>query len=191
MFFCHNCDNLFNITNLTQQKGGDRVNYDEIVKKILAKEQIDKATIPLLSVNELIKQESYNNLKSAQKEYIYNKIADLTKLNEGNLKNVEVKDVPDKVYFLCTNCGTTKKIKENTLIFSKVSNDISQSYVASDLTNMQYSDILPITRKYICPNDKCMSHNDLEKREAKFFRLNNSMRLKYICLACDTTFDPL
>jgi hypothetical protein len=177
---------------LTQhQKGGDRVDYDDIIKKILGKEIIGPDVAVKLSVKELLKQESYNNLKSNQKEYVYNKIADLTKINQDDIKKIEVKDVPDKVYFLCTNCGTTKQIKENTLIFSKVSNDISQSYVASDLSNMQYSDILPVTRKYICPKDDCESHKNIEKREAKFFRLNNSMRLKYVCLACNTTFDPL
>lgn len=193
MFFCHNCNNIFDITNIPHsQKGGAKtVDYNEIIKKILLKDNIDELTAKDLSIGELIKQEAYNSLKPTHREYVYNKIMELTKINESKLKNTELKEEPDKVYFLCKNCGTSKKIKENTLVFSKVSNDISQSYVATDLSVMQYSDILPITRKYICPNEKCKSHTDLDAREAKFFRLNNSYRLKYTCLACNTTFDPL
>jgi hypothetical protein len=190
MFFCPNCDNLFNITNVVpDQKGGDRVNYGSVITSILAKEQIDKVLAEKLSVVELVKQEEYNSLKSTQKEYVYNKVTELTKMNENKLKNVEIKDVPDKVYLKCSNCATTKKVKENTLIFSRVSDNVSQGHVASDLSNMKHSDILPITRRYICPKQSCESHDNTEKREAKFFRLNNSMRLKYTCLACDTTFD--
>jgi ribosomal protein S27AE len=194
MFFCPNCNNLFNITNLAkhnkQLEGGKVVNYDELIKKILSKETIDDSQIEGLSIENLLKQETYNSLKPTHREYVYNKVMDLTKIQENKLKNTEMKEHHDEVYFICNNCGTTKKVKENTLIFSKVSNDISQSYVASDLADMQHSDILPITRIYICPNTECESHKNLAKREAKFFRLNNSFRLKYICLACNTSFDP-
>jgi hypothetical protein len=193
MFFCPNCNNIFDITNVSsssEQAGGSKINYDEVIIKILKKESLDDDTIKMLSLNDLMKQESYNNLKSAHKEYVFNKVVDLTKMNESQLKNTEMKKVMDTMYFICKNCGTTKKIKEGTLIFSKVSSDIAQSYVASDLSVMKYSDVLPITRKYICPDIKCESHTNPEKREAKFFRLNNSYRLKYICMACDLIFDP-
>jgi hypothetical protein len=195
MFFCPNCNNLFNITNLSknnkQLEGGKNVDYDDLIKRILAKETIDDSQVQGLTIDNLLKQEFYNSLKPTHREYVYNKVLDLTKVQETKLKNTEIKEQGDEVHFICNNCGTTKKVKENTLIFSKVSNDISQSYIASDLADMQYSDILPVTRVYICPNEKCESHTNLEKREAKFFRLNNSYRLKYVCLACTTTFDPL
>lgn len=195
MFFCPNCNNIFNITSLSKDNklegGAKLVDYNDLIKKILSKAIIDESQIQDLSIENLLKQETYNNLKSTYKEYVYNKVMELTKVQENKLKNTEIKESNDEVYFICNNCGTTKRVKENTLIFSKVSNDISQSYVATDLSDMQYSDILPITRIYICPNVDCESHKNLEKREAKFFRLNNSFRLKYICLACNTTFDPL
>jgi hypothetical protein len=193
MFLCPNCKNIFDITNtLTVQSGGAKnINYEEIITKILMKEVLEEEIIKILKIDDITKQESYNNLKLSNREYVYNKVMELTKMHEENLKNIDIKKPLSDMYFICKNCGTTKKIKENTLIFSKVSSDISQSYVAPDLSSMKYSDIIPITKKYVCPNRKCVSHDNLEKREAKFFRLNNSYRLKYICLACDEIFDPL
>ena len=79
-------------------------------------------------------------------------------------------------------------MKPGTLIFSKYSNDISQSYTSKDSSIMKYSDILPKTRKYKCPNSECESHHDLSKKEATFFRMNNNVQIKYICNACDTSF---
>ncbi len=196
MFFCPNCDNVFDITSITKEQtgganGGAKLDYQELINKILLKEEIDQNSISQLSLDELVKQDAYNNLKSTHREYVYNKVMELMKYIEKKLKDVEIKESPNKMYFICKNCGTTKKIKENTLLFSKVSSDISQSYVASDLSIMKYSDIIPITKKYICPTTHCVSHADLTKREAKFFRLNNSYRLKYLCMACDTIFDPI
>jgi uncharacterized protein YlaI/transcription elongation factor Elf1 len=191
MFFCPNCDNVFDITNINKEQGGGaKLDYQELVNRILLKETIESDIISQLSLDDLVKHDAYNNLKPTHREYVFNKVMELTKNIEKKLKDTDVKESQNRMYFICKNCGTTKRIKPNTLLFSKVSNDISQSYVASDLTIMKYSDILPITKKYICPNNNCESHTDLTKREAKFFRLNNSFRLKYLCMACDTIFDP-
>lgn len=196
MFLCPNCKNIFDITNslIEQPQTGGAVTpikYDEVITKILEKEHIDDNTVKQLSLDDLVKKDAYNTLKASSKEYVYNRIADLLHIYEENLKNVDIKKSSSELQFICNNCGTKEKIKENTLIFSKVSNDISQSYVAPNLLTMKYSDIIPITRKYICPNDTCISHKDMSKREAKFFRLNNAYRLKYICLACDEVFDSM
>lgn len=198
MFLCPNCRNIFDITNVNtelQQTGGNQnggapnVNYDEIITKILNKEFISDTISKQLSLDDLTKKDSYNSLKSSSKEYVYNKVAELLHTYEESLKNVEIKKSTTELQFICNNCGTKEKIKENTLIFSKVSNDISQSYVSPNLLSMKHSDIIPVTKKYICPNATCESHKDFNKREAKFFRLNNSYRVKYICLACDEIFD--
>ena len=90
---------------------------------------------------------------------------------------------------ICNNCGYMKPIPEGTLIFSKVSTDIAQSYSTSDFKDMVYSDILPRTRKYICPNTKCESHTNPQKKEASFFRMNNTFKVKYVCQTCSTVFN--
>ena len=137
MFFCPNCDNVFDITNLNdkgeKQDGGAGVDWQEVISKILAKEDIDQKTVDQISVESLVKQDIYNGLKSSVKEYVHNKVLELTKDVEKKLKGTEAKETQNRMYFICRNCGTTKQIKDGTLLFSKVSGDISQSYVASDL----------------------------------------------------------
>ena len=125
-------------------------------------------------------------LKSVEKEYVHNKLNDLLPLNKKKI--ADGKQITDNAQFICNNCGYTEKIKAGTLIFSKYSNDISQSYSTDDSSIMEFSDILPRTRKYKCPNSECVSHNDLSKREATFFRMNNNVKIKYICNACHTSF---
>ena len=101
---------------------------------------------------------------------------------------VDKTDDQEKAFFICNNCGFIKRIEPRTLIFSRTSESISQSYDINEYNDMLNSKILPRTRKYVCPNSKCISHNDSYQREAVFFRLNNSYKIKYICNACGTDF---
>ena len=93
------------------------------------------------------------------------------------------------INFICSNCGYSKVIDPRTLLFSRTSKNVAESYVANDVVNMAFSDIIFRTRKYICSNDKCESHKDPEKREAIFFRMNNSYKVKYICDTCKTVLN--
>jgi len=184
MYFCNNCNNVFDITKSSTQSGGDI--YGNLINKILDNLTIDKKEIEGLSLNELINNSNYKKLKNKHKEYVYNKFQDLIFIrkkqeNDGNNKY-------EKVYFICNNCGFKKPIDEDTLIFSKVSSNISQNYSTTDFKDMINCDILPRTRKYICPNSKCESYIDIKKREASFFRMNNTFQVKYICHACGTIF---
>lgn len=191
MFFCQNCDNVFDIMKgETKQSGG--VNNKDLITKILknvtldAKEMKDLESI---NIDEFIHSPEYNKLKSNQKEFVYNKIQELLPLEFKKILTEEIKQSADeKAYFVCNNCGNKKAIRKGTLIFSKVSSDIAQSYSSADVSEMKYSDILPRTRKYICPNDECPSHTNYSVREAVFFRMNNTFRVKHICLACDYVF---
>lgn len=207
MQFCPNCNNVFDITKSSVQNGGlidDKLNdienvnleggavmdnYDEIIRKIIDNETISKNNLDKVSLDELTKSIGYKKLKYRQREYIFNKLQDLLPIEKKKIVKEQLqKQQMEKAFYICKNCGYLKQIEEGTLIFSKVSPDIAQSYTTTDLRTMASSDILPITRKYICPNDKCESQHDLTKREASFFRLNNSFRIKYICLACKTAF---
>lgn len=187
MYFCPNCNNVFDITKNPhegkEQQGGAK-DYITIIDKIINKEEITKADVEKFNLENLIKDPTYKKLKVDQKELVYNTIQQLLPAEK---KIKEKEEAPEKAYFICKNCGFLKPVDDGTLIFSRVSNDISQSYTASDsasLTAMASSDILPKTRKYVCTNSNCISHTDPSKREACFFRMNNSYKIKYICLAC-------
>ena len=183
MFFCPDCDNAFDITRLaTQQGGADETaipttfpkkkedkgdKYEIIINKIL-EGQTNSTDFANLDPQSILHSEAFKKLKSKQREYVYNKIQDampkqqkVTRL-ENESKKVNLDD--NLAYFICKNCGLTKKIQPKTLIFTRTSEDIAQSYVSGNYDDMLDSDILPHTRKYICPNKECSSHTNPEKR---------------------------
>lgn len=212
MYFCPNCNNVFDITKSSSQAGGNissdeseilttssdsfkmigsgsDSDYENIIKKLVNREEIVENDLIKISLDELIKSTSYKKLNSKQREFVYNHIQDLLPLEKKKIIKEDIgKQSSEKAYFICKNCGYMRPIEESTLIFSRVSSDIAQSYTTSDFKDMAYSDILPRTRKYLCANDKCISHKDPIKREAVYFRLNNSFKVKYICLACGTSY---
>lgn len=179
---------LLQKTHEDTQKGGDI--YDDLVQKILNNQPIDETDIKNININDITKSQTYKKLKIKNKEYVDNKIQDLLPLNEKKVMKDKVEKSLDELsaYFVCNNCGYAIKIKPSTKIFSRTSEDISQNYAVSDYGDLLYSDIVPRTRKYICPNKKCESHKDNSKREAIFFRLNNTYKIKYICCTCKTDF---
>lgn len=233
MFFCPNCDNMYDIarsipqsgkgrldiklsnessesflsidstklsitddivdTDISVQSGGkksdDSDNYGDLLSKILD-ETVTSTDFKNIDVDELLKSASYKKLKVRHKEFIYNKIQDMLPTNKKKItKNVIEKSEEELMaFFICNNCGYAKKIEPGTKIFSRTSEDISQNYAVADYKEMLNSKILPYTRKYICPNKKCESYNDPSKREAVFFRLNNSYKVKYLCTTCGTDF---
>lgn len=200
--FCPNCNNILDITKSSKQAGGAKDeestdsdssthsdHSDTFIQKILHNHKIDDTSIDTINFDDLLKSDEYKNLSVENKELVYNKIQDLkpTDIKKTTYEKNMAK-TSEKAYFICDSCGYLKPIDDGTLIFSRVSNDIVQHYASSEVNDMQYSSILPRTRKYICPNTKCISHTDDSKREAVFFRLNNSYRVKYICLPCGTVF---
>lgn len=200
MFFCPNCNYAFDITKSSStQKGGvveessenisDTLDqYGKIIKAILDKE--DPGDLTKISIDNLLKNTTYKKLKNKQKEYVYNVVQDLLPKTDKKLLQEKTDKLGDqnKAFFVCNNCGFLKKIEPQTLIFSRTSESISQSYSVQDFSDMLHSNILPITRKYNCPNEKCESHKDTSKLEASFFRLNNTNKIKYICRTCGTDF---
>lgn len=217
MFFCSKCNNFYDITKFGNQKGGDILIggatssetsessesimspknidkndiYNILVNKVMQNETdtIKPADIEKIHMGELFKHPAYKKLKQSEKEYVFNSLSDL--LPKEQKKILEEKTdstVENLAYFLCNNCGNMEKIMPGTLIFSKTSQAISQSYSTSDSKEMVNSDILPRTKKYLCPNKSCLSYKDPKKKEAVFFRKNNSFEIKYICVECKTEF---
>ena len=93
-------------------------------------------------------------------------------------------------YFICKNCGHNEEISPKTLIFSKSgSGEGDTEAFENNYKYMIHASYLPRTRHYICPNDKCVSHDKHDKREAVFFRKPNSYKVVYVCCACETAFE--
>lgn len=192
MFFCPNCDNSFNITkSVSHQKGGKSISggdkYEAVIKKIIDGETINENDVNWVELDELAKVTGYKKLKQKQKEKVYNTILELLPVDKKDLPKSD-KTKKKQAFFICTNCGYNQPIKPRTVIFSRTSNDVSQSYISQDVRNMVHSDILRRTKKYICPNEKCESHKNIDKREAVSMRRNNTYHITMICEACQTVF---
>jgi predicted RNA-binding Zn-ribbon protein involved in translation (DUF1610 family) len=208
MFYCPNCNNIFDITRSIdnkQQVGGDN-NSSSLSSTQSSTQKLSESNIKLLinklldhvatlndvkniDYGEVIKSNSYKSLNNNERETVINGIQDL--LPNEKKKIMEFKNNVDieanAAYFICTNCGHARTIENGTLIFSRKSENITQSYDIGDYSDLKYSNILPRTRNYICINDKCDSHTDMKKKEAIFFRVGG-YNVKYVCLACDTIF---
>jgi len=191
MFFCPNCRNSYDITRTMPDAQTGGVDFNTVVDKILNGD-VSKEDVVKLDLNLLLKSSAYKKLSTKKKELVFNKIQDL--LPED--KKILIQNTPteenegNKAYFICRNCLYSRPINDGTLIYSKTSSKIMQSYDAHDESNRIYSEILPLTRKYVCPNKKCPSHTDFQKRIAAMYRLHNTFNLKYVCKACGTSWKP-
>jgi hypothetical protein len=122
-----------------------------------------------------------------------NNILDISK-NTSNASssssNVDNSNINTGVYFLCSNCGYYEDIKPGTKIYSKTSAEIAQvrGQGTENYDDLIHSDIMPRTRRYVCVNPDCESHNDPTKREAVFFTMNNTYKKRYVCVTCKASF---
>lgn len=210
MFFCPKCNNSFDITKTGIQKGGVLNSessdseettsssskkpsdvYDILINKIMNDDDVKQSDIIKINMTELVKHPSYRKLKSTEKEYVSNMISDLIPKDQKKIMEEKTDKLSSDnlAYFQCNNCGFMEKITPNTLIYSKTSQEISQNYSVGDYKDMIYSDIIPRTKNYLCPNKTCLSHTDINKKEAVFFRRNNTYEVKYVCTVCKTDFN--
>jgi citrate lyase gamma subunit len=170
---CIKCNNYYDITdNIEEQVGGE--NIEEYITNVINKREVNDIN---MDVNDVENHPAFKKLKAKQKEMV------LKKVNMNDMIGGDTK----VAYLICYNCGYNEEIKDDTLIFSKTTPNISKMYT-TDNHNMKYSKIIPRTVKYVCPNDKCETHKKPEKKKAVFFRQNNSYNIKYVCLVCDTKF---
>jgi len=110
--------------------------------------------------------------------------------NESSSENEELTKQSEKIiggFYICKNCLYSEPIESGTLIFNKISLRTSNKYVNIDkLKNKSYMNVLPYTRNYECINKKCESYKDPSKREAVFYRLQNSTQVYYTCNVCQS-----
>ena len=197
MHFCPQCGNEYDITkNSTgdqplqrmpgvqgvKQEGG-AVDYKALVQKLIKGDEIEDN----VDLKTVIKSEEYNKLDNDVKEIVFNRIQDKLPHDQKQLLETMKETVnPKKMFFFCYNCSTGSEIVPGTTIFTRTADSVTQFYSSEKYKNMLHSDILPITRQYICVNKTCPSHKDMNKREAVMFRPNNTYIIKYICKACET-----
>ena len=203
MFFCPKCDNMYSITKtppVIQQYGGDISDtpttlsssdksdksdkFELLIQKLLRKEKIENVDVETIQL--IFKSHTYKKLTGTDKEYIYNKLMEFVPVNEKkNFVDVTSGKSSNVAFFVCKNCAFFEPIENGTLITSRISANESREYTDyTNYKNLTHIKTLPLTRHYVCPNDKCASHKDNNKREAVFYRLDGTYRVRYICKEC-------
>lgn len=193
MFFCPNCNNMYNITKdntIKNMSGGDKeTNYSSQIKEILESNDFDsiKQIVAKVNVPLLLKSTEYKKLSTEDKGLLYNKIEDALPVEMKKILKTKVdsKDVTNQVYFSCSNCLYSEKIRPGTKIYSKTSSN-STTNLNENIDIKLYSNVLPVTRKYVCPNKDCKSHKDISQKEALIYRTSGTFQTKYICKSCET-----
>lgn len=172
------------------QSGGKLIDHDVIIKNILNNKNLSKDELNIIDMNKLIKTTSYKKLSNIKQKVIFNYIQDnISTKNKILVKNKDTTFNDNNiVYFVCKNCKYSRIINKQTLIYSKSDSEYYNENF--DIKKRLHSDILPITRKYVCKNKECKSHKDITLREASIVRLPNSYEIKYLCHACETSWSP-
>ena len=204
--FCEKCNNFMDITNIISKNDDNTTimldedeessNFDisETVADTTGKYDlsIDKLndilegnTIDVEVTNELYqaveKTPQFKKLDQNKQTLILNRLYE--RLVKKNKKPANNNRTFKESYFYCKNCGFNKKIPDGTFIYSKNIENNEDKYN----TNFQdyYNDpTIPISKKYVCVNDKCETHKNPGIKSAAFYRFNNTFKIRYLCGVC-------
>jgi fructose-specific phosphotransferase system component IIB len=176
------------LETVSEQKGG-ALELEKLIDIILKDNEIKTENVKGIDMTIVVKDKNFKRLTVQEKNKVFNSIQDaLPKAEKKLIKNKKKFDFKDTAYFICKNCGFNKEIESETLIYSKtneVSSNITMPESYIDLIN---DHTLPRTIRYSCTNKDCVSHTNINKKEAVFFRIGKTFRVRYICTACTTSW---
>lgn len=170
-------------TNVSKKKKNVILTDDEIINILAGKE----ITLDLdnYNMNDLNKIQLFNKLNSNQKTLVINRIYEKISKHIKLPKSQETILTKDS-YFYCKNCGYNEKIPSPTFIFSRTTKKNNEDAYNSNFTNLKYDNTLPNTKKYNCINKDCVTHKDPALKQAVFYRLEGTYKVRYICAICDS-----
>jgi len=97
----------------------------------------------------------------------------------------DIKDTDKGDCFVCSICDNVEPIKPGTLLLSKSNEDNEVENI-----NPKYKknvNALMHTTNYICPNKSCETHKNAKLKDAIIeYTKDNSYKIRYICLNCNT-----
>lgn len=182
MFFCPDCNFLLDLAKSGKDKNIKKITIKKVIDFIdlVNKNEQSKISKILFSEDKLKKNKDYKKIKGdKQKEVL------------SIFKNITRKKTPVKsnVNFYCRKCGFVNKLNSGTIVYRGTTEFTNEN---DNVTFLRKNDsTLPRTKDYICPNKECNSHKNTVDKEAIFYRPSqNSYELKYLCMLCDTTWNP-
>jgi hypothetical protein len=174
MYFCPQCKYMFDVKKGTVDV--DKTPIESIIdlfKIIKTKEDLNKYKATF----------NYNELKDNLK---YNKLSEEEKNNIENL----FKNQSSGAIFYCTNCAYQENITKSIKLYEVNFKDTDQNITnIDDLKLLIHDPTLPRTKDYMCKNINCITHKDLENKEAIYFKEKTSYKLNYVCTQCYTTWN--
>ena len=168
--FCPKCNFMLDITkNIDFHK----VNESSKIIALLLNDNININTN--ITIDTIKKDSKYKELSNDNKELLEKNNNKYKKLNKTG-------------FYKCLNCGYFKNISNETILIDSNKSDLYKGDIYLEL--QKNNNILPRTKDYICPNIKCKAHDKKYiDREAVFYRINKTYRLKYLCCLCNTEWN--
>jgi hypothetical protein len=176
MYFCPKCNYSFDISKSTNTVDDRKIldNPIDVLKRLKAKKNFAnyKASFPK---NELTDHKIYKKLSQHDKdtmEVIFN--------DNKSFGGIE---------FKCMNCNYRKPINETIRLYQmNVKSQYNIFHTIEDNKLLAMNPIYPRTKDYTCKNVNCITHkltgDDIEKKEAVFYREKDSYETNYLCTVC-------
>lgn len=190
MYFCDKCRFMFDVTkDIKSIQNGGKINKYllNLINKFENGDQIDENDINKISKRELLDFDGFDNLTKKKQQKIISMIKNIDPNFFTVDKNQEGGSSLNKsAYFICKFCQNSKPVKPMTLIYTKIfglsgnPNSINYNYVKDDHALFR-------TRNYICKNDKCETHNNINLKEAALIK-NSDDQIVYVCTVCSTNW---
>ena len=138
----------------------------------------ERRLILLLLASILQKHKEFIALKDKDKKELLN----ILKVNEDDSLNA---------FYVCKNCSYSERLTKRTNVLNKMYIGSVSGYNNADMFKYYVHDkTLPHTRDYVCRNKSCDTHKNPEKRDAKWFRTNqSSYTTYYVCTVCETVWN--
>jgi hypothetical protein len=139
-----NTTDIFNTSNFKELDSEQQ----ETIKTIILKTKVDKS----------INNYQYHCMMCGFSKKINNS----TKLYSKNLKKEKISDT---MIYVCCECKTVWPGIEGNFDNIDILKNDTKNY-----SDFCHDNTLPRTKKYICPNKKCITHKNFNKKEAIFFK---------------------
>jgi hypothetical protein len=175
MYFCPNCSYLFEIAKSS-----------EISKEVDTRNGIKKLTDAFKKLEEnddLSKFRAEFSKEEMGKNKKYQKLKEEDKIKINQLFDEIVSSGAE---FRCDNCNFTRQITETTLLYQINLEDNNIKIRSLEENELISKDpLLPHTHDYTCKNPSCLTHQNIDLKDAVFLREKNSYKLNYICTICN------
>ena len=178
MFFCPKCSYTLDLKKSSMIDNKQVIiSKKTTVKSVttainnILKKQIEPTDIkPLFTKEQMLKNKNYIKLSIEDK----NKLLEIFNQQGGELGAM----------FLCNNCNWTKQIDSTIKLYSFNTQENIKKISPNEYTMLFNNPIFSRTKDYTCKNKDCLSHKNINNKEAVFFHENNSLQVKYICGTC-------